>query len=598
MPDDPPSQHEPPSILVLTKDEEANIGPCLERLAFSDDVVVLDSGSTDRTVEIAESHPGVRVIQRPFDTEHLQRNFGLHEIEYRHPWLYICDADERVPDELAEEMLRRVNDPANTHAAFRLRYRNMFMGRWIRFASAYPVWLIRLVQPSRVRYEQRATNVHPIVDGTVGRLDRHFVHYSFRSGLRRWFGKHNYYSEREAIEAVAVRTGGGGPRLSELFSRDPIRRRRALKNFSFRLWGRPFWRFFYQAVVRLGFLDGMAGLRYAAMVAVYEYWIEVKMRELEQDWSGRTRRLADARLDDPRPPADTSDIGVMIPTLNEADHIADTVANARQLGPVFVLDSCSTDGTQQLAEQAGATVIEHAFEDYSKQKNWGLANLPFDCKWVLILDADERVTPALRDELMALAAGGAEADGYYINRQLFLMGRQIKHGGMYPSWNLRFFKRGSCRYEKRRVHEHMLCDGPTAYARHALLHIRDESLSRFIQKHIRYAQMEADEWRAGLGESAQRLFPGRLGLRLWLRRVVWPKLPGRPLWRFLYMYVVRLGCLDGAGGWHMAMLMASYEYMIALFHKEARAQARDEARSKQSGSTETTPKPEGTSDRS
>ncbi len=93
----------PTSVLVLTRDEERNIASCLRTLSFSDDVVVLDSLSTDRTIEIARSFPNVRVVQRAFDTEYMQRNFGLHEITYKHPWLYVCDADETVPDELVRE---------------------------------------------------------------------------------------------------------------------------------------------------------------------------------------------------------------------------------------------------------------------------------------------------------------------------------------------------------------------------------------------------------------------------------------------------------------------------------------------------------------
>src|SRR3954453_9612206 len=158
------------SVLILTKDEEVNIEACLRCFeSFSDDIVILDSLSTDRTVEIArQTVPGVRVVTRAFDTEYLQRNFGLHEIQYKHEWVYVCDADERIPPDLAAEMVRKVADPACPHAAFRVRYRNMYRGRWIKRATGYPVWLLRLVKPNRVRYEERETNVHPLVDGSIG----------------------------------------------------------------------------------------------------------------------------------------------------------------------------------------------------------------------------------------------------------------------------------------------------------------------------------------------------------------------------------------------------------------------------------------------
>jgi glycosyltransferase involved in cell wall biosynthesis len=285
-----------PSVLILTKDEEINIADCIRSLsAFSDDVVVLDSYSRDRTVEIAESFPNVRVIRRAFDTEYVQRNYGLHDIEYRHPWVYICDADERVPADLAREIVAVCNDPKPEHAAYRLRYKNMYLGRWIRHASTYPTWIIRLVRPQRVTYEVRETNVHPIVDGTIGELDGHFVHYSYNAGLDRWFYKHNFYSTREAMEGVKIRRLGR-PSLRALKHADPIWRRRQWKNWSYFLVGRGVFRFLLQYVLRGGFLDGRAGFHYCVMISMYEYWIEVKMKELESDWAGATDRAVERLL--------------------------------------------------------------------------------------------------------------------------------------------------------------------------------------------------------------------------------------------------------------------------------------------------------------
>ncbi|MDX2147901.1 MAG: glycosyltransferase family 2 protein [Planctomycetota bacterium] len=266
-------------------------------------------------------------------------------------------------------------------------------------------------------------------------------------------------------------------------------------------------------------------------------------------------------------------IDVMIPTFNEAMHIAETVENAKKVGAVHVLDSFSTDGTQDIARKHGANVVEHKFENYSRQKNWGLENLPLGGKWVFILDADERITPALSRELKAVATSDTDAVGFFVNRVVVMMGRQIRHGGLFPSWNLRFFKRGKCRYEDRSVHEHMLADGRTDYLEHLMLHIRRESISEYLTKHIKYADLESDEWikqRLGQASEAQagNLFKNILKYRLYLRRDVWPRMPMRPLLRFAYMYFVRFGVLDGRAGWHLAMLMASYEYMIGLLYKE------------------------------
>jgi glycosyltransferase involved in cell wall biosynthesis len=271
--------------------------------------------------------------------------------------------------------------------------------------------------------------------------------------------------------------------------------------------------------------------------------------------------------------ADLPAIEVMIPTFNEAAHIEATVANALALGPVFVLDSMSTDGTQEIARRAGATVVEHPFVDYSAQKNWGLDNLALRGEWVFILDADERITPALREEALRKVASPAGVDGYYINRSLIFMGRVIRHGGLYPSWNLRLFRRGKARYEDRAVHEHVVCQGRTDYMRHEMLHIRRESISQYLEKHIRYADMESDEWlkwKFGHSRNAPsgELFKDALRVRQWVRRNIWPRLPMRAMWRFIYMYFFRFGFLDGKAGWHLAELMACYEYMITLLYRD------------------------------
>jgi hypothetical protein len=196
-----------------------------------------------------------------------------------------------VPDELREEIKRIVTDANPQHAAYRLRYKNMYLGKWIKHATSYPVWIIRLVQPHKVTYEKRTTNVHPIVDGSIGELNNHFIHYSFNNGLRHWFGKHNFYSDRESVEGVTVRSEGM-PTLAQLTQSDPIMRRRAIKNFSFFLRGRGFFRFIYQFILRGGWLDGFAGFHYCAMIGMYEYWIELKIQENEANWSNRTMDLS------------------------------------------------------------------------------------------------------------------------------------------------------------------------------------------------------------------------------------------------------------------------------------------------------------------
>lgn len=265
------------SVLILTLDEEQNLPTCLDAVKWSDDVVVFDSFSSDRTVEIARA-AGARVIQRRFDNERSQRAASV-QVNFKHPWVYNPDADEVTPPELREEMLRVVQDTQRPEVAYRVRFKTMFMGRWIKHSSLYPTWVVRLFRPEALSFE-RLINLRYVLNGPVGELQSHFEHYTFNKGMNAWFEKHNRYSWQEAEESLKSLKQGGFC-LSDLWKREPAVRRRALKELSFRLPCRPALRFFYMYCFRLGFLDGVPGYHYCRLLAIYEYMIVLKMRELK-----------------------------------------------------------------------------------------------------------------------------------------------------------------------------------------------------------------------------------------------------------------------------------------------------------------------------
>jgi glycosyltransferase involved in cell wall biosynthesis len=265
------------SVLILTLNEESNIGECLESLAWSDDIVVFDSGSLDATCAIAQSH-GARIVSRPFDNWSAHQNWAVTHIEFRYPWVLYLDADERCSTELRDEVLARARAAA-PEAAFRLRRKDFYMGRWLKHAQLYPTWLVRLFRPARIRYE-RLVNPVAVVDGPIGNLLGHINHYPFSHGVSHWIARHNRYSDMEALEAANLRCGT--ERGASLWTRDPNERRRALKDIFFRLPARPIVKFLYYYAWRRGFLDGRAGLSYASLQAIYEYMIECKTQELER----------------------------------------------------------------------------------------------------------------------------------------------------------------------------------------------------------------------------------------------------------------------------------------------------------------------------
>lgn len=266
----------PISVIILTKDEEINIRDCLDGVAFSDDVVVFDSLSSDRTVEIARTYANVRVVERAFDNWSSHQNWAVRSIEFRHPWVLYIDADERVDAALAAE-LQTLADPSSPASAFRLRRKDIFMERWIRHATLYPTWIVRMFRPEKIRYE-RLVNPVAIVDGPVQEVTGHLIHYPFSKGVTQWFERHNSYSSFEAREQLKVRQGRRRPILDILRS-DPNLRRAALKDFFFRLPMRPQLKWMYYVLWRRAFLDGKAGMTYARLQSIYEQMIQIKARE-------------------------------------------------------------------------------------------------------------------------------------------------------------------------------------------------------------------------------------------------------------------------------------------------------------------------------
>jgi hypothetical protein len=219
---------------------------------------------------------------------------------------------------------------------------------------------------------------------------------------------------------------------------------------------------------------------------------------------------------------------------------------------------------------------------FPKKKNWALANVDWKNEWILILDADERITPELASEIRS-AVRRPQADGYYINRRFMFMGRWIRHCGYYPSWNLRLFRRRLGRYEKlhagetrsgdNEVHEHVVLDGRAAELRCDMLHYAYPDIHTWVEKHNRYSNWEAEiEVNAAAGEAGGRDI-GRLSARRRFRARS-RRLPFRPALRFFYGYVLKLGFLDGYEGYVFCRLLALYEMLSVFKAAELRQQRR------------------------
>ncbi len=278
-------------------------------------------------------------------------------------------------------------------------------------------------------------------------------------------------------------------------------------------------------------------------------------------------------------------VSILIPIKNEAANLPRCLASVAWADEIFVVDSQSTDGSQEIAEKAAATVVQFHFKGtWPKKKNWALENLPFKHEWVFILDADEVMQPEAEAEFRAIVTDANHAmSGYWINRRFMFMGKWLRHA-YYPNWNLRLFKHRLGCHEKltdvdtqsgdNEVHEHVVVQGETGRLRCEMDHYAFPSVAVFVEKHNRYSNWEArvalDRYlRAGTGH----LQKGGVGLRRKLKQ--WSQmLPFRGLQRFLYVYVVQRGFLDGREGFYFARLHGFYEFLSVAKTYELKQQAK------------------------
>jgi glycosyltransferase involved in cell wall biosynthesis len=277
-------------------------------------------------------------------------------------------------------------------------------------------------------------------------------------------------------------------------------------------------------------------------------------------------------------------VSVIVPIKNEAGNLSRCLDSIRWADEIFVVDSQSTDGSVEIAQQHQAQVVQFQFNGtWPKKKNWALENLPFRNKWVFILDADEVLPPEAEQEFAKAIAEVGETAGYWINRRFMFMGKWLRHS-YYPNWNLRLFRHSLGRYEKlteadtrsgdNEVHEHVIVRGATGRLRCEMDHYAFPSVEVFIEKHNRYsnweARVSADRQLAGSGA---QISSGQVERRRKLKQLS-QRLPFRPLLRFLYIYVWQKGFLDGREGYYFARLHALYEFLsVAKTYELTRTKA-------------------------
>jgi glycosyltransferase involved in cell wall biosynthesis len=302
-----PDRYFPLSVLVLTHNEEANIALCLESVRWAAEVLVVDSLSADRTVEIAEAS-GAKVYSHCFEGYAKQRNWALENIPFAHEWVLVIDADERIPKPLAREIQNLLTSPTNDQDGYYLKRRLLFMGRFLKNGGLYPTWILRLFKHRFGRFEDRPMNEHVVLKGRAGYLREPFDHRDQRP-VSDWVSKHNRYAELEAEEYINERYRGGyQDSIPARYWGPQVERKRWIKRH---VWNRlplllrPFLLFFRNYVLKRGFLDRKAGFIYHTLWSFwYPFLISVKILERNTaglqpqarttDWGPRNEKAFEA----------------------------------------------------------------------------------------------------------------------------------------------------------------------------------------------------------------------------------------------------------------------------------------------------------------
>jgi glycosyltransferase involved in cell wall biosynthesis len=300
----------------------------------------------------------------------------------------------------------------------------------------------------------------------------------------------------------------------------------------------------------------------------------------------------------PVPPGDwptpqSVPVSVLVPVKNEQVNLPGCLQRLQWASEIIVIDSQSVDATVPIAQALGAQVYQFYLspEGWPKKKNWALDAIPWTNEWVLIIDADEHVTPELAAEIAEVVRRPEGPDGYWINRRFMFMGRWIRHCGYYPSWNLRLFRHRIGRYERigdlantdsgdNEVHEHVVLTSgrESGYLEREFLHYAYPTIAVWVEKHNRYSTWEAHAMLAGdKGGITPSLFGGPISRRRWLKARS-RYLPFRPFLRFLYAYFWQRGFQDGYSGYCLCKLLSWYEYLSVAKARELRMQAKDNSR--------------------
>jgi glycosyltransferase involved in cell wall biosynthesis len=262
------------STIILTKNEELNIQNCLDSLNWSDEIFIVDSGSIDRTCKIASNY-NVKIYFNKFEGFGKQRNWALDNCPIKSKWVLFLDADEVATSEFRHEIHKKIKLASDDTVGFYCCWKLMLDNKWIKHSDFFPRWQVRILKVGMVRFKDFGHGQKEHVSfGKLGYIKEPYLHFPFNRGWTYWFDKHNKYSTKEAIERYSLNVN-----IRDLFLSSD-KRTLAIKYYTSRLPLWPLIRFVYGYIIKRGFLDGKIGLYYSINMSIYEFLIQLKMKEI------------------------------------------------------------------------------------------------------------------------------------------------------------------------------------------------------------------------------------------------------------------------------------------------------------------------------
>jgi glycosyltransferase involved in cell wall biosynthesis len=543
----------PVSIVVLTKNEEKRLPDCLESVRFADEILVVDDESTDRTEEVARRYTD-KILHRKMDLEGRHRNWAAQRA--RNEWILSIDADERVTPELSAE-IQTLFSGTPEFQIYSIPRRNFIGKRWLRHGGWYPSPQVKLYKRGAFRWEETTVHCRAISEEPWGSLKGDLLHYSYRD-LEDFIGKLNRQTTLEADKWV--RDGRKMTRGKALW--------RTVDRFTRSYFGKK------------GYKDGWIGFAAAVLGGLYQlvsyakYWEtcgETAEISAAGDAGRRTRRRArtaakrgpDGRREylQAAGPAARESLAVVLMTKNEGKRLPHCLDQVKGWADeIVVIDDESADRTVEIALGYTPKVFVQRSND-NHDRQWNTGSEKASSEWILHIDADEIVTPALKTAIdraltqpngvCAEARGGASSSAgvsaYDLMRLNFFLGRPMRHGGWRHKHRI-LFRRAKSRCVGQGIHVKLQVDGPVGFLDAEIKHYPFQSLSQFIDRQNHYTTVEAEVM---LKEK------GKLPWKEAGRQMVW-----RPAKLFWKSYVKQGAWRDGATGFFFAALFAYFHHAL------------------------------------